>query len=248
MNISFIVPAYNEEKYLPNCLRSILEETARHPNIQTEIIVVNNASTDRTEETALRFKNVKVIDEPQKGLVHARAAGAKAATGEILAHIDADCILPNGWLEKVLKNFTENKNLVALSGPYVYYDFSVFHNFLVKLYYGLASLPYLIFKTFFKNGSILQGGNIVVKASAWQNMPPASPTINFYGEDTDLALRLNKLGEIKFDSSFINTTSGRRLKKEGILKTAYKYVMSFLFVLLFKRSFTKNYTDIRPKE
>ncbi|MBL8030176.1 MAG: glycosyltransferase family 2 protein [Candidatus Doudnabacteria bacterium] len=246
MKISFVIPAYNEERYLPKCLESIIKETNKHSDIQSEIIVVNNASTDRTKDIALNFTTVKVVDEPKKGLVFARAAGAEKATGDLIAHIDADCMLPPGWLEKATKNFTENKSLVALSGPYVYYDFSPFQNLLVKTYYSLATLPNFAIKIFSKNSSILQGGNIVVKTQAWKKMAPPSPGINFYGEDTDLASRLSKIGEIKFDPNFTNTTSGRRLLNEGILKTAYKYIMNFLFVLFLKRPFTKKYTDIRP--
>ena len=64
MRLSFVVPAYNEEAYLPACLQSILSQTAAYPG-QTEIIVVNNASTDRTRELALSFPGVTVVDEPR---------------------------------------------------------------------------------------------------------------------------------------------------------------------------------------
>ena len=78
MKLSFVIPAYNEERYLQDCIRSILLETAGM-NGTCEIIVVNNASTDRTRELALGFPEVRVIDEWRKGLTHARQAGFRPA-------------------------------------------------------------------------------------------------------------------------------------------------------------------------
>ncbi len=66
MRLSFVVPAYNEEAYLPACLESILAQT-RELGDDVEIIVVNNASTDRTREVALGYPGVRVVDEPPRG-------------------------------------------------------------------------------------------------------------------------------------------------------------------------------------
>jgi hypothetical protein len=74
MRLSFVVPAYNEEAYLPACLESVLAQT-RELGDAVEIIVVNNASSDRTREVALGYSGVRVVDEPRKGLTFARQAG-----------------------------------------------------------------------------------------------------------------------------------------------------------------------------
>ena len=78
MRLSFVVPAYNEEAYLADCLDSILSQT-RPLSIPTEIIVVNNASTDGTAAILERYPGVILVDEPRKGLTHARQAGAQRA-------------------------------------------------------------------------------------------------------------------------------------------------------------------------
>jgi glycosyltransferase involved in cell wall biosynthesis len=110
--ISFVVPAYNEEALIASCLQAIVAETARtgHP---AEIIVVNNNSTDRTREIALSIPGVTVIDEPQRGLVPARRAGCLAAKGRLIANIDADTMVPEGWLDTVLAEFARSPELVA---------------------------------------------------------------------------------------------------------------------------------------
>ena len=99
MKISFVIPAYNEEGYLGECLASVRRELARG-RYDAEVIVVNNASTDKTAEIARSFPGVIVVDEPKKGLSQARHSGFAASSGDLIANVDADTILPKGWLDE----------------------------------------------------------------------------------------------------------------------------------------------------
>src|SRR6516162_6662863 len=119
--VSFVVPAYNEEALIASCLAAIVAEISR-TRCQAEIIVVNNGSTDATRQIALSTSDVKVVDEPQRGLVQARRAGCLVSKGKFIANIDADTILPEGWLHIALMEFARRPDLVALSGPHIYYD------------------------------------------------------------------------------------------------------------------------------
>src|SRR5580704_18451694 len=127
IKLSFVVPAHNEEAYLARSLQAIIIETARSP-CEFEIVVVNNASTDRTRDVAESFAGVRVVDEPVKSLVGARSAGFQVVTGALVANIDADTVLPEGWINTVLCAFSEDPNLVAISGPYIYYDVPTYIN------------------------------------------------------------------------------------------------------------------------
>ena len=118
---SVIVCAHNEAGYLAACLHSLLAQS-RPPD---EIIVVNNASTDATGDVAARVPGVRVIDEPRRGLVVARDTGRRAATGDILVYVDADCRAPLQWLERIERRFERRADLIALSGPYRFYDWHV---------------------------------------------------------------------------------------------------------------------------
>ncbi len=119
--VSFVVPAYNEEALIASCLAAIQAEIWR-TRCDAEIIVVNNNSTDNTQQIASSIPGVIIVDEPQRGLVQARRAGCLAARGKLIANIDADTILPEGWLRTALREFERIPNLVALSGPFIHYD------------------------------------------------------------------------------------------------------------------------------
>ena len=92
MKISIVIPAYNEEKNIDECLACVGREIQGSTDI--EVIVVNNASTDGTRERVLAHEWVTLVDEPTKGIVHARKAGYDKSTGELIANIDADSRMP----------------------------------------------------------------------------------------------------------------------------------------------------------
>lgn len=244
MKISFVIPAYNEEHRLPKCLASVERELARTP-CDAEVIVVNNASTDRTREVANSYSWVRVVDESHKGLVRARNAGFVASTGELVANIDSDTILPEGWLARVLLEFSKDERLAALSGPYIYYDLSVFHRALTYIFYIFGYLSHLVNHKILHAGAMLQGGNFIVRRKYLEQVGGFDTSIEFYGEDTDIARRISKVGKVKWTFQLPMYTSGRRLKHEGIVITGLKYAANYLYVLVRGKPFTVSYTDIR---
>jgi len=86
--ISFVVPAYNEEKYLAATLASI-HEAARAVGEPYEVVVANDASTDATERVALEG-GARVVTVQKRQIAGTRNAGARASTGDMLIFVDAD--------------------------------------------------------------------------------------------------------------------------------------------------------------
>jgi glycosyltransferase involved in cell wall biosynthesis len=244
MKLSFVIPAYNEEKYIGRCLDSIHREL-RGKDHDVEIIVVNNASTDRTHEVAMSFDGVKVVYEPQKGLVSARQAGYLASTGHLIANVDADTRLPKGWIDKVFSEFSRDEKLAALSGPYLYYDLSWWRLGLVKFFYYVGFLSHTFNHFIFRKGAMLQGGNFIVRRTYFKKAGEFNSQFDFYGEDTDVARRIQKVGKVKFTFSLPMYTSGRRLTKEGLLIAGTRYAINHFWVLFFKKPFTKTFKDVR---
>ncbi len=246
MKISFVIPAFNEAARIQGCLKAIQDELVRTP-CEAEIIVVNNASTDNTKELALQIPGVTVVDEPRKGLVQARQSGFEASSGEIIANIDADVLLPRGWLERVLYEFNRAPGLACLSGPFIYYDLSVYERALVKIFYFFAFLLYAFNRFVLHIGSMVQGGNFVLSRKALIAAGGYDTSITFYGEDTDVARRFNKVGAVKWTFKLPVYTSGRRIKHEGIVTTSMRYTANYFWVTFFGKPFTHQYKDIRPE-
>lgn len=244
MKVSFVIPAYNEEAYLPDCLTSVLAETNETP-VDSEIIVVNNASTDNTKVVAQRFSGVIVVDEPRKGLVFARAGGFVASTGDLIANVDSDTRLPKGWLTTVVSEFEKDSELAALSGPFIYYDLSKFSRALVFVFYSFGYALHRISLFFSGKGAMLQGGNFIVTRKALEEIGGYDTTIAFYGEDTDVARRISKIGKVKWTFALPMYASGRRLKGEGILTMGFKYALNYASTSFFGKPATQKYTDIR---
>ncbi len=245
MDLAFVIPAYNEEVLIGKCLQSVLDEVKRS-GAEVEIIVVNNASTDNTKKIAQSFDGVTVVDETKKGLVHARHAGYEACTAELVANIDADTQLPEGWITTVLTSFEKRPDLVALSGPYIYHDMAWHKRALVRGFYYFAFVLYLLNRFVFRVGSMIQGGNFVIRRTAWNKAGGFDRTIAFYGEDTDVAMRLHKIGPVRWTFKLPMFTSGRRLEEEGVFQTAGTYTLNYLWVTLRGKPYTKDYNDIRP--
>ena len=244
MRLSFVIPAYNEEAYLPACLESILAQT-RELGDEVEIIVVNNASTDRTREVALAYSGVRVVDEPRKGLTFARQAGFAASTGKLIANVDSDSRLTPGWVDKVLVNFAGDAKMVALSGPFVYYDLSPNQRVSVRVFYAVAFLVYALNRYVLRACSMVQGGNFVLRRDALEKIGGFNTAIAFYGEDTDIARRMNQVGTVKFTFDLKMFSSARRLKQEGMLTMAGRYTMNYFWTTFRKKPFTEEYIDIR---
>lgn len=229
MKISVIIPAYNEEANIADTIRAALAQDRE----DFEVIVVNNASTDKTVEIASQFP-VKLVHETRKGLLWAREAGRKAATGEIIANIDADCLPDPDWLSRGHANFA-NGEIVAVTGPYDYYD--------AQPIFRTGSLVtqkvfYPFFNSFFqqlKKGAVLIGGNNFIRADIIEKAGGYNTSILFYGEDTDTAKRVASFGKVNFDRSLIMKTSARRFKAEGTLHLMLKYWFHF-----FRTIFSKN--------
>jgi O-antigen biosynthesis protein len=110
--VSVVVCSYNAERTMEACLRSL--EHLNYPDY--EVIVVNDGSTDATLSIAERYPYCRIISQPNKGLSVARNVGAKAATGEIVAYTDSDCVADPDWLAYLVAKM-EQAQLVACGGP-----------------------------------------------------------------------------------------------------------------------------------
>ena len=235
--ISLVICAHNEEKYIGECLDYAIKNSKGKLH---EIIVIDNVSTDNTKAEALKRPGVKVVREEKKGLVRARERGLIEAQGDILAYIDADTRMPEGWMDRLINEFENNPNHVCVSGPYIYHDIPKHHQFLVRVYWYVIAVP-----MYWMVGYMAVGGNFAIKKDTLKKMNGFDTTIEFYGEDTDIARRASKFGKVKFIPSHYIYSSGRRLNSQGIFTMFKEYGLNFLSEVILHKPVTKNYKDFR---
>jgi glycosyltransferase involved in cell wall biosynthesis len=121
--ISVIIPIYNVEKYLPQCLDSICAQTYR----ELEIILVDDGSADRSggicDEWARKDPRIRVIHKKNGGVSSARNEGLKAAKGSLIGFVDADDWLEPGMYEKMVRALLAHPDADAVSCGYVDYPY-----------------------------------------------------------------------------------------------------------------------------
>ncbi len=112
--VSVVIPVYNGSKYLSKCLDAISASTYK----TYEIIVVDDSSTDNSAEIA-RKKGATVFQiSQQSGPAAARNYAAKKARGDILFFVDADVLVQKGTIARMVTDFNENPDIVAVFGSY----------------------------------------------------------------------------------------------------------------------------------
>lgn len=118
MLLSIIVPVYNVENYLEQCVESLkAKELDKY-----EIILVNDGSTDKSLELCLslekKYSNIKIVDKKNGGLSSARNAGMKVALGKYLLFIDSDDYLIEDSIDKIIEEIKNRDIDVFMSGYY----------------------------------------------------------------------------------------------------------------------------------
>lgn len=120
--ISIIVPVYNVEKYLNDCIKSLINQSYPH----LEIILVNDGSSDTSgkicEDWANEDQRIRVIHQENGGLSAARNAGMKAASGNYLAFIDSDDVIGNEMMQRLLEIVWENEADIVECGFIRFWD------------------------------------------------------------------------------------------------------------------------------
>lgn len=109
MKVSVIIPTYNEEKVILECLKSLDEQFEK----EFEVILVDDGSTDKTLGVISSYRpkkyKLKILKQNHQGPAMARNLGAKHASGKILVFVDADMTYDSNFLQKLIEPITQNK-------------------------------------------------------------------------------------------------------------------------------------------
>ncbi len=212
MKISVVIPAFNEEKLLPRLLTSLKNQEYSG---DFEIVMADNNSTDKTAEIARSF-GVKVFKEPKQGYAYACNRAFFSGTGDILARADADHVVPTTWLQTIHDAFASDPILIATGGPLYPYK----NNFLENVFAYPAMIIWMLFLKVIHHGFLFP--NMAVRTEAFKKLNGFDTTIK-YGEDTDLCLRLVKLGKVTYNTRMYAYSSTRRMDQMGLWKFVFGY-------------------------
>jgi glycosyltransferase involved in cell wall biosynthesis len=160
--ISVIVPCLDDAEHLTACLDAL----AAQSRPADEIIVVDNGSTDATIDVA-RAHGARVVSEPLRGIWPATAAGFDAASGMLLARLDADSVPAADWLARVEQRMSRADRPTVVTGPGVFYGGTPVRRWIGRHLY-LAAYFTLI-------GALLGhppifGSNFAIRREAWSSL------------------------------------------------------------------------------
>lgn len=99
IDISVVVPFYNAEKHIEECINSLLAQSYRRDRY--EIIMIDNNSTDRSTAIVGRYPRINLLSEQKQGAYAARNRGIGASRGAIIVFTDADCVACSEWLQEI---------------------------------------------------------------------------------------------------------------------------------------------------
>jgi glycosyltransferase involved in cell wall biosynthesis len=216
--ISIVIPAHNEEEFLPPTLDALQKQNYRH----FETIVVTNGCTDGTAD-AVRGKCDQLYELEERGLGPARNLGAAKAKGNLLLFLDADTILEPDALQIIARKFKRHHSAGTLRGVPDYDKASY------KVIYFLKNS---VHKTHAHHGS---SGVIL----CWKDHFDAVGGFDnelYLRENSDLMKKLRQFGSYKYISSTPAITSMRRYEKTGT---------SEMVLLWLKVWVLSNFSDIR---
>ncbi len=230
VRFSVVIPALNEEKFLPHLLASLAAQTVKN----FEVVVVDGSSRDKTVAIARSFAKklpkLQVIVSKTASLPLQRNLGAQKTSGEWLIFIDADSVLYPHFFQRAIE-YIEQKNPSFFS-TWVSPDSQKPGDANMALFYSMVLEMSLILKKPFAPGPLT-----AVLRRIYDRVGGYSEE-HAYNEDVDFSMRVQKENvALHIIPETLYIWSLRRLRDQGSLKVAQQYLLSSFPILLFNRPF-----------
>ena len=211
--ISVVVPSYNEEKNIGECLGSLNRQILSRT--EYEIIVVDGNSADRTREIAAPLADLVFVQtSPRVG--GARNDGATRAKGEIVAFTDADCIAPADWLLRIRDDFAKF-HPVEVYGTVYPREGGIRNRVALGMANTFSRIGYHTRTLYYSLGC-----NTAVDRAAFIRAGMYRPMDA--GEDIEISIRMKEWGKVLFDPRLRVGFSMRRYQQFGTLKSIYQWL------------------------
>lgn len=205
-NISAVIPVYNEEHILGECLDALSRQTMR-PHV---VYIIDNNSTDRTVAIAQRYSFVEVLSEQTQGICAATKKGLDTAAknGGIILRLDADSRPVADWIERMATFLRHHESFVAITGPGVAYDEPALSKIFFSLFY---MKPYFLFVGIALGQQPLFGSNFGIRAASWASISHKTHLSSHQNihDDIDISYHLSEQGRIKYEHTIKMPISAR---------------------------------------
>jgi len=236
--VSVIAPTYNRKEMLMECLTSLFNQT--YPKDRYEIIVVNDGSTDGTEEVLKEYAKkapcaFKWLTQQNRGPSAARNLGVKNARGEIICFIDDDCVAEKKWIENLISGFVMEK-IGGVGGKIKAYNPKTS----VEKYARMDQESAI-------RNSFLITCNAAYRRDVLESVNGFDSNLRYGGDDIDVGIKVKQMGyELKYAPDAIvyhkhRTTLNDLVKQrynygvgEAILSKKYGYSSIFMQFIIIK--------------
>jgi glycosyltransferase involved in cell wall biosynthesis len=235
--LSIVIPALNEEFFLPNLLTSLVNQTRR----EFEVLVVDGSSSDKTVEVAQSFSsilpNLKVLVSQKASLPLQRNLGAKESNGDWLIFIDADSVVLPYFIERIERFIEEQEP--QLFTTWFRPDSEVSGDALFTLIANLFVEGSIVF-----HRPIAPGPLAVIRRDVFDLVGGYNESLTF-GEDYEFTQRITSRGvalQILRETLYIYSL--RRIRKDGKMRFIRLYARGSIVALLTKKNMNnvKSYT------
>lgn len=231
LKFSVIVPTLNEEHPLPICLEAIKNQSYS----SLEILVIDAHSDDRTVETAKRI-GATVVSCGMRNAGAQRNLGARLAKGEVVVFIDADTIISQNLLEQFRETLSKDTRTVGVFPKLLANEGSIVDRFLFRLLRESLRLSNQL------GLPLSPGACCAYRKESFYEIGGFAEGI-LLGEDSELSLRIQKLGKIKYTQACHAKTSLRSIRRTGrvgwikrMVKSTFPLLMSAVLTSVSQQS------------
>ena len=233
VDISVVIPAFNEEKYIETCLKSLRGQKFAG---NYEIIVADDSSEDRTVAVAEKYADRVVVHE-RGSISFGRQKGAEAARYPAIAFTDADSFVAPDWLAQLSASL-EQENVAGVHGQLMPLDGNSVENNFCR--YVLP--PYSAFMVGIHQPSV-PGANFAVTKKAFEKVGGFNTKL-ITAEDVELCKRVKHEGRFLFNRDALVYVSTRRVREWGYLKVVSFHVTNSVKILVLGKA-DMHYEPIR---
>lgn len=234
IEMSIIIPTINEAMYIEETLKSVVRQ---RPSFNFEIIVCDGGSKDNTVEIARQY--ARVVVSPKEGTGTQLDFAANLSKGKILVFLDADTLLPEGYLQRVYESFKTDESLWACGAPFGYYGRKririglgrvssaiteyVFVNLAMYLWYVSRDVFHF---TEIPGCNFCVRSDIYFEVGGFKRVPPIAVDIALSSAVREL-IRRRGTGRMKIFKSIIVLTSSRHisLKRSARIIKNYRKIL-----------------------